>query len=161
MLLIRLNQLLFFAFVVLLLISLELSKRTLFIFINYKYVKTLSFLFFSLINVSTRVPKVSHCCLWWNNVSTHFLFVASQALAMFLNSFNSSTCDFSRVVLAMNSLFSSSHFYMSALIFCSFFVIFVLQIFMLCYFFSISPSPCPIPLAILPFSLLWPIYYSN
>jgi hypothetical protein len=65
------------------------------------------------------LPKAPCCCLWKNNASIHFLFVASQILDFWLKSCSFSSCDFNRDVLPLSSSFSSCSFVMITLTFYS------------------------------------------
>jgi hypothetical protein len=95
-------------------------------------VKTFTFSFFSLVCAFTWLSKVSFYFLWINNAFVHFFFVVSQISTFYLKSCNSSSCDFNRFVLPLNSSFSCCNFLMSTLIFCLTFALLFLQVSTLC-----------------------------
>ncbi len=99
-----------YASIVFLLSSPNCNRDTFFGFINSKFVKTLSFSFFSLVNAFTLLSKALCYFLWKNNVLVHFLFVVSQISTFCLKFYNFSSCDFSHDVLPLSSSFSSYSF---------------------------------------------------
>jgi hypothetical protein len=124
----------FSAFVTFLLSSSDYNRDTFFKFTNSKFVKTLSFSFFSLVNAFTWLPKTSYCCLWRNNAFVHFLSVVFHIFDFCFKSCSFSSCDFNHIVLPLNFSFLSYSFLTSILIFCSIFALFFLHISTLCLY---------------------------